>query len=236
MPSFWEQIRPWECMACGKQNISANRTHCPKCQTPRGGTVIAEVIEVVQAPEPMAACPTCHASVASDAKFCPQCGSPIGRKEEVVSAPPPQREGKPQKVDAAQALADRINAIIAPVIDSRTDKVIDRPLEDDRAVKLFVAELTMIQKQLRALKADINLMRKEVRAGFTQKLAHVSTHPIVGLLAGKKQAAHVSMHDKARLKKQQDDAIRPYNNAIHFIDQYILMFDQVKLRIQQQST
>lgn len=235
MPSFWESIKPWECLACGKQNINANRTNCPKCHTPRGGTVIVEVIEEVKAPETLATCSKCHASVANDAKFCPRCGSPIGRKEAAASEPPPQRDRKPKTGDAAQALADRINAIIAPVIDEHTDKVIDRTLEDDRAVKLYVAELTMIQKQLRALKADINLMRKEVRANFTQRLAHVSTHPIVGLLAGKKTAAHVSMHDKARLKQQQDDATRPYDNAIRFIDHYILTFDQVKLRIQQQS-
>lgn len=38
MPSFADRIKPWDCAACGKRNISANKTVCPECYAVRGET------------------------------------------------------------------------------------------------------------------------------------------------------------------------------------------------------
>lgn len=45
MGSFADRVRPWTCAACGAANISANKTACPKCQTPRAGSAAAQVEE-----------------------------------------------------------------------------------------------------------------------------------------------------------------------------------------------
>jgi hypothetical protein len=34
--TFADRIRPWQCQACGKPHISANKHACPHCHTPRG--------------------------------------------------------------------------------------------------------------------------------------------------------------------------------------------------------
>lgn len=42
MGSYWDSIKPWDCGHCGKLRISANKTDCPKCHTPRPGSAAAQ--------------------------------------------------------------------------------------------------------------------------------------------------------------------------------------------------
>jgi hypothetical protein len=48
--SFLERFRPWTCEACGKKNISANKSECPQCYEPRTGAALHTEIAQVETP------------------------------------------------------------------------------------------------------------------------------------------------------------------------------------------
>lgn len=43
--SFRERIKPWACAVCGQANISANKSECPQCHSPRAGSAAASAEE-----------------------------------------------------------------------------------------------------------------------------------------------------------------------------------------------
>ncbi len=129
-------------------------------------------------------------------------------------------------VDNFNAQIDRIRW---PVI--QHGQLVDRPTNTVPEAKLYQREVSGIQTQLRSLKKDVNLYKKQVRLSFGNAQTNASNHPILGMIAGRKAANHLRAQDKQRLRGREHNALLPYEAVIDRIDRCLLTLDKVKLEI-----
>lgn len=130
-----------------------------------------------------------------------------------------------------QSYSARIQQILAPVMVN--GQIVPRQMRSLAEVRLYQSEITLIQKQLRALKTEITNAKKALRLHFTQASANVSNHTFTRLFS-KKNAIHQSAQDRRRIQQQQHATLVPFDNLLHTITQHLLMLDTIKLDVQRQ--
>lgn len=128
-------------------------------------------------------------------------------------------------------LEHRVAAIMSPVVVN--GHTVPRPLNTPADIRLYLSEIAQVQKNLRLLKTEVNNESKIVSQSYSDQMGHVSSHPIEGMLAGKKHAIHHSAQDRQRLHHNKNAALVPYHNALAHIDHHLAILDNLKLQMQQ---
>jgi hypothetical protein len=95
-----------------------------------------------------------------------------------------------------------------------------------------LAVIRQLQKELRQVKKDIAQDIKEIRASYAAKKARVQASAPLTSLFKLKGAGHYRAIQKQQLAKQQNEAIKPYQNLSMSIDQSLTTLDGVKLKIE----
>ncbi len=106
-------------------------------------------------------------------------------------------------------------------------------LDNPKSVKLQVKQIIMIQKQLRAIKKEVNLAIKQIN----QQAAQSTPDSIISLgldLFGKRKLAG-TIRQSTRMAIQSEKVIlrQPYIDLKDYIDAVILEGDKLKLRAEQ---
>lgn len=128
-------------------------------------------------------------------------------------------------------LEHRVAAFMSPLFVN--GHAVPRPLNTPADIRLFLSEIAQVQKNLRLLKTEVNNEKRIVSQSYSDQMAHVSSHPIQGLLEGKKHAIHHSAQDRQHLHHNKNAALIPYQNAIAHLDHHIAILDNLKVQMQQ---
>lgn len=121
-------------------------------------------------------------------------------------------------------------AISSPVI--QHGQTIPRSFQHSADVKLYIKQITIVQRELRDLKKRIHTAMQHIRLQFSNKAANVSHHPILGIFS-KKNAIHLSAQDKQHVHNQEHAVLAPYQNLLHTIDAYLNVLERLKLDLEQ---
>lgn len=99
--------------------------------------------------------------------------------------------------------------------------------------KALKKQITLIQKQLRQIKSEINLEIKTIRAEFQSRSATTkSRSTLLGILSGKRRwAGRLGAIDSQRAANARNDAIAPYEAVKFMIDELIIQLDSGKLQL-----
>lgn len=125
----------------------------------------------------------------------------------------------------------RVLAIVSSVY--QNGQVVPREMRTKEEVLLFQAELTHIQKQLRALKSEVQAEKKAVRMAYSAQRATIS-HPFVSLFGGKKNAIHLTAQERELSRQQEHAQTAVYDDGLRVIDSFLRMLDGFKLEVQRQ--
>lgn len=97
-------------------------------------------------------------------------------------------------------------------------------------------EIRHMQKQLRLVKKDLNATMKVVRANFAAKRAQVGTGLGTGIMAGilgKKTVGKMNVIIKREnLRREQINALAPYEGVSRTIDEILVQLDRVKIQLE----
>ena len=107
------------------------------------------------------------------------------------------------------------------------------PTVDD--AKLAIKRVTLVQKQLRQLKKEINAEMKHIRSMYSAKssTAGAGTSAVLRLLGNKKAASSSRALAKKRTKLKKERELIPYESVKKSIDHYLLEYDRLKLEFQE---
>lgn len=100
--------------------------------------------------------------------------------------------------------------------------------------RLHKSQIAQVQKQLRLIKKDIGLEKKAINASYTTEKTRVGKGFGAGLAAGlfgKKNTGKVNASMRDNIRRQQLQAIAPYEAVNRMIDNLLLQLDQVKIQI-----
>jgi len=165
--------------------------------------------------------------VAKDAKFCSQCGSPIG--EGAVSEPAQALPSQEQEPIIALSPFERYQM--------RTQQLIDRcsvtfHWTTIAEARLVTTQVNIIAKELRLLKTEIRQAIKTMHAEHSDQRMHVRATGWARFVGGE-----TAIHQRAKKKEQsrQDEhgMLKAYNGLINRIDAMLLSCDKVKLEVAQ---
>lgn len=128
---------------------------------------------------------------------------------------------------AAQDYLNRVQAVVnklKPQIDYSTIQ------NAKHSVKL----IRNAQKELRAIKKQVNDVMKKIRADYAEQAQKGGGGFSTALrIAGKKKAAgQLNTKVKQQLKQKQEKALEPYEKVKSAIDSSILQLDSVKVQIE----
>lgn len=132
---------------------------------------------------------------------------------------------------AADNFNAQIDRILWPVI--QHGELVNRTLNTVQEAKLYEREVSALQAQLRTLKKDVNLYKKQIRLSFDNVRTNASSHPIIGALSGKKNANHLRAQDRQRMRAQEHNALLPYEGVIDRIYRCIQTLVRLKLAVDQ---
>ena len=100
--------------------------------------------------------------------------------------------------------------------------------------RLHKTRITQIQKELRLVKKDISLTKKAVNASYASERTKVGKGFGAGVatgLFGKKAVGRSNAAIRDNLRRNQLNAIAPYEGVSRLIDDILLQLDQLKLQL-----
>jgi hypothetical protein len=104
--------------------------------------------------------------------------------------------------------------------------------------KLLLRRITMMKKEMGIVKKELNNTMKNIRSEYTAKKAEVGTSFGAGLAAGlfgKKFVGKNNAIQKENLRRQQVNAISPYEVVLNLVDKLLIKLDDLKIQIEQKK-
>jgi alkyl hydroperoxide reductase subunit AhpC len=98
-------------------------------------------------------------------------------------------------------------------------------------IKIHLAQIRQIQKELRFLKREISLDVKAIRADYRLNVSNVQAG-LLSSLAGRKFAGHDRALKKESLRQKEREVIFPYESLSRQIDQLIIQLDGAKMQME----
>ena len=106
-------------------------------------------------------------------------------------------------------------------------------LDNPKSVKLQVKNITFIQKQLKAIKKEINLAIKEINQQATQTTPDNIISVGLDLFGKRKLAGQVRQSTRRAIQSEKITIRQPLMDVKDYIDQAILKGDRLKLQAEQ---
>jgi hypothetical protein len=97
--------------------------------------------------------------------------------------------------------------------------------------KLVKKELIMHQKELRAIKRDVNADMKTIRHHFKAETDSVEAGLMTTLFGGKRRAGQERAQKKREIMARRDSLLEPYETVKCDIDNILLEIDKSKLDV-----
>ncbi|MEJ5240073.1 MAG: hypothetical protein WHS87_02635 [Anaerolineales bacterium] len=101
--------------------------------------------------------------------------------------------------------------------------------------KQHLAQIRLMQKQLRLVKKELNATIKMIRSNFAARKAQVGTGFGSGLmagLAGKRTVGKMNVVARENLRREQMKALSPYESVSRTIDEILVQLDRIKIQIE----
>ena len=123
----------------------------------------------------------------------------------------------------------QIREIVRPIYVGKS--LVDRTLNTRAEAKAYIAEVTLVEKQLRSLRREISATMREIRTTYASKRTNASEHALYGRLAGRQKAIHLRAQERDALLREQHAKLAPHEAAVQAIDRFLLLFDHVKVEV-----
>ncbi len=139
-----------------------------------------------------------------------------------------------QILDSSQFIA-RINHIVGTNAQQGSPANLGSGRGEGRAQLL---QIRLMQKQLRLLKQELSAAISAIKSEFTTARARIGKGFGAGLVAGffgRKTMGKANAFERDRLRREQIQAVGPYEHAKKEIDRLLAYFDQVKGHIELSS-
>lgn len=128
----------------------------------------------------------------------------------------------------------RVDAIIAPILrQGHIHVAVSSPAE----AKAAKAHLILLQKQIRLIKKEVSTVTSQIRAQYSSAITEVgkgSGAAFQAGLFGRKNTGRMNSSRRDDLRKQEQQALAPYDGVQQYIDQVLLALDQMKVQLDQQ--
>ena len=106
-------------------------------------------------------------------------------------------------------------------------------LDHPKSVKLQIKNINLIQKQLRAIKKEVNLGIKEINQQATQTSPDSIISLGLDLLGKRKFAGQIRQSTRRAIQSEKISLRQPYMDVKDDIDQVLLEGDKLKLQAEQ---
>ena len=106
-------------------------------------------------------------------------------------------------------------------------------LDNPTSVKLQVKNINLIQKQLRAIKKEVNLAIKSINQKATQTTPDSIISVGLDLFGKRKLAGQLRQSARRAIQSDKINGRQPYMDIKDYIDQLILEGDKLKLKAEQ---
>lgn len=106
-------------------------------------------------------------------------------------------------------------------------------LDNPKSVKLQVKNISLIQKQLRAIKKEVNLAVKLINQEATQTTPDSIVSVGLDLFGNRKLAGQLRQSTRRAIQSEKISLRQPYMDVKDYIDQVILEGDKLKLQAEQ---
>ncbi len=106
-------------------------------------------------------------------------------------------------------------------------------LDNPKSVKLQVKNISLIQKQLRSLKKEVNLAIREINQQATQTTPDSIVSVALDLFGKRKLAGQLRQSTRRAIQSEKISLRQPYMDIKDDIDQLLLAGDKLKLEAEQ---
>ncbi len=106
-------------------------------------------------------------------------------------------------------------------------------LDNPSSVKLQIKEINLIQKQLRAIKKEVNLEIKQINQTASQSTPDSVISVGLDLFGKRKLAGQLRQSTRRAIQSEKINLRQPYINLKDYIDMVILEGDKLKLQAEQ---
>ncbi len=106
-------------------------------------------------------------------------------------------------------------------------------LDDAKSVKLQIKNINLIQKQLRAIKKEVNLAIKLINQEATQTTPDSILSVGLDLFGKRKLAGQLRQSTRRAIQSEKISARQPYMDVKDYIDKVLLEGDRLKLKAEQ---
>ena len=106
-------------------------------------------------------------------------------------------------------------------------------LDNPSSVKLQIKEINLIQKQLRAIKKEVNLEIKQINQTASQSTPDSVISVGLDLFGKRKLAGQLRQSTRRAIQAEKISLRQPYINLKDYIDMVILEGDKLKLQAEQ---
>ena len=106
-------------------------------------------------------------------------------------------------------------------------------LDHPKSVKLQVKNISLIQKQLRAIKKEVNLAIREINQQATQTTPDSIVSVGLDLFGKRKLAGQLRQSTRRAIQSEKISLRQPYMDIKDYIDQLLLAGDKLKLEAEQ---
>lgn len=103
-------------------------------------------------------------------------------------------------------------------------------LDNPKSVKLQVKNISLIQKQLRAIKKEVNLAIREINQEATQTTPDSIISIGLDLFGKRKLAGQLRQSTRRAIQSEKISLRQPYMDTKDYIDQVLLEGDKLKLQ------
>lgn len=106
-------------------------------------------------------------------------------------------------------------------------------LDEPKSVKLQVKNIGLIQKQLKTIKKDINLVIRQINQQASQSTPDTIVSVGLDLFGKRKWAGQMRQNTRRAIQAEKINLRQPYMEVKDYIDQVILEGDKLKLIAEQ---
>ena len=106
-------------------------------------------------------------------------------------------------------------------------------LDHPKSVKLQVKNISLIQKQLRSIKKEVNLAIREINQQATQTTPDSIVSVGLDLFGKRKLAGQLRQSTRRAIQSEKISLRQPYMDIKDYIDQLLLAGDKLKLEAEQ---
>lgn len=106
-------------------------------------------------------------------------------------------------------------------------------LDNPRSIKLQVKQITLAQKQLQALKKELNGIIRNINQQASQSYSDSVVSVGLDLFGKHKWAGRVRAETRRGIERDKKEARQPYLEMKEYIDRLILEGDKLKLMVEE---